>query len=69
MTGLAFAYNAGWPDVSRFGLTQSIALHGSLRIDRYNAQTQDKSLYRGHWYSDKAPGISFLALPLSRSCG
>jgi hypothetical protein len=63
LTGLAFAYNAGWPDVSRFGLTESTALHGSLRIDRYNAQTQDKSLYRGHWYSDKAPGISFLALP------
>lgn len=63
LTGLAFAYSAGWPDVSRLGLTQSIALHGSLRIDRYNAQTQDKSLYHGHWYSDKAPGISFLALP------
>jgi hypothetical protein len=63
LTALSFAYSAGWPDVSRLGLTQSIALDGSLRIDRYNAQTQDKSRYDGHWYSDKAPGISFLALP------
>jgi hypothetical protein len=63
LTALAFAYGYGWPDVSRLGLTESIALHGSLRIDRYNAQTQDKSFYGGHWYSDKAPGISFLALP------
>jgi hypothetical protein len=63
LTALAFAYGSGWPDVSRLGLSQSIVLHGSLRIDRYAAQTNDKSLYHGHWYSDKAPGISLLALP------
>jgi hypothetical protein len=63
LTALAFAYGSGWPDVSRLGLTQSIALDGSLRIDHYAAQTRDRSRYGGHWYSDKAPGISFLALP------
>jgi len=63
LTALAFAYGSGWPDVSRLGLTQSVALDGSLRIDRYAAQTRDRSRYGGHWYSDKAPGISFLALP------
>jgi hypothetical protein len=63
LTALAFAYGPGWPDVSRLGLTQSVALDGTLRIDRYAAQTRDRARYGGHWYSDKAPGISFLALP------
>ena len=63
MTALGFAYGSGWPDVSRLGLTQSVALHGSLRIDRYAPQTRDRARYRGHWYSDKAPGISLVALP------
>jgi hypothetical protein len=63
LAALAFAYGSGWPDISRLGLTQSVALDGSLRIDRYAAQTRDRSRYGGHWYSDKAPGISFLALP------
>ncbi|MDX6447918.1 MAG: hypothetical protein QOD08_381 [Gaiellaceae bacterium] len=38
-------------------------LDGSLRIDRYASQTGDKALYGGHVYSDKAPGISLLAVP------
>jgi len=63
LTALTFAYGPGWPDISRLGLTESVALDGSLRIDRYAPQTRDKSRYGGHWYSDKAPGISFLALP------
>ena len=63
LTALAFAYGAGWPDISRLGLTQSLALDGTLTIDRYQSQTRDKSFYDGHWYSDKAPAISFLAVP------
>jgi hypothetical protein len=49
--------------VSRLGLAQSIVLDGSLQIDRYANETGDKALYGGHVYSDKAPGISFLAVP------
>lgn len=63
LTACAFAYGPGWPDVSRLGLTQSVALHGTLTIDRYAGQTRDRARHDGHWYSDKAPGISFLALP------
>ena len=44
-------------------MSQSIVLDGSLRIDRYADQTGDKALYGGHVYTDKAPGISFLAVP------
>ena len=44
-------------------MAQSIVLDGSLQIDRYTGETGDKALYGGHVYSDKAPGISFLAVP------
>jgi len=60
---LSFAYGSGWQDVSRLGLTQALALDGTLRIDRYAGQTGDKAHYGGHWYSDKPPGVSLLAFP------
>jgi len=63
VTALAFLYPVNWQDVSRLGLTQSLAQRGSLRIDSYADQTGDKALFAGHYYSDKAPGISFAALP------
>src|SRR5205807_6939694 len=59
----SFAYGEGWPDVSRLALTQSVAYDGSLRIDRFARQTEDRADVGGHSYSDKAPGVSFLALP------
>src|SRR5439155_18752413 len=63
VSALAFVYPIDWQDVSRLGLTQSVAIRGSLRIDPYASQTGDKALYAGHYYSDKAPGLSFAALP------
>src|SRR5919108_3980594 len=63
---LAFLYPLNAQDPSRLGLTQSLALRGSVSIDPYAAATGDKARYEGHWYSDKAPGVSFLALPLAR---
>jgi hypothetical protein len=59
----SFAYGEGWPDVSRLALTQSFAYEGTLRIDRFARQTEDRADFGGHSYSDKAPGVSFLALP------
>jgi hypothetical protein len=49
-------------DISRLGLTQALARDGSVRIDRYASGSFDKAVYAGHTYSDKAPGMSFLAL-------
>src|ERR671923_456250 len=63
VAALSFAYGEGWPDVSRLALTQSVAYEGTLRIDRFARQTEDRADFGGHSYSDKAPGISFLALP------
>jgi hypothetical protein len=60
---ISLAYGEGWPDVSRLALTQSVAYDGSLRIDRFARQTEDRADFGGHSYSDKAPGVSFLALP------
>ena len=50
-------------DVSRLGLSLSIAERGSLNIDPYALGTSDRAFRDGHWYSDKAPGVSLLALP------
>lgn len=65
LSAFAFLYPVGSQDISRLGLTQSIALRGSLQIDGYafGTLTPDRSRYDGHYYSDKAPGMSLLALP------
>jgi len=49
-------------DVSRIALTSSILLRGEIDIDPYRHQTLDRARYGGHWYSDKAPGVSVAAL-------
>ncbi len=57
-----FNHNQGWNENSRFGLTFALVEHQELSIDRYHDQpalaTGDKSLYQGHYYSDKAIGTS-----------
>jgi hypothetical protein len=47
-------------DASRLALSQAV-LRGTLAVDR--TRPWDHSAYGGHWYSDKAPGLSFYALP------
>lgn len=49
-------------DSSRLALTESIVQRGSLNIDPYWRQTIDRAFADGHWYSDKAPGVSLLAI-------
>src|SRR6266511_4106508 len=48
-------------DVSRLALTNALA-RGSVQIDRDHRLTRDRAYYKGHWYSDKAPGVSIVAL-------
>ena len=50
-------------DVSRLSLSRSLAERGSVDIDPYRQLTLDRSFRNGHWYSDKAPGVSVLAIP------
>jgi hypothetical protein len=64
----AFAWLApqpsGWQAVTRLGLVLSIVESGQLDIDRFAERTGDKAQFNGHYYTDKVPGLSFLAVPV-----
>lgn len=55
---------ADWNQNSRLDLTLAIVETGSFAIDPYHDNTGDKLFFRGRYYSDKAPGLSFAAVPL-----
>jgi hypothetical protein len=54
---------ADWNQNSRFDLTVAIVDHRTLSIDCCVANTGEYALYEGRTYSDKAPGLSLLAVP------
>jgi hypothetical protein len=59
----AYFYQAGgWNQNSRFALVRAIIERHTLQIDAYQLHTGDRALWEGHYYSDKAPGASLLAL-------
>lgn len=51
-------------DRSRFCLTEAL-LHGRLTIDDCIGDARDRARYGGHFYSNKAPGMSLLAFPVA----
>ena len=51
-----------WNVASRLMLTYALVDRGTLSIDGLDDQTRDIAFYRGHYYSDKTPGLSFLAV-------
>ncbi len=53
-----------WNENSRYDLVRALVDDHSTRIDPYQANTGDKSFYRGHYYSDKAPGSAFMGVPV-----
>lgn len=60
----AYFYQAGgWNQNSRFDLTRAIVEQGTVAIDAFHENTGDKAQRAGRWYSDKAPGLSWLAVP------
>jgi hypothetical protein len=64
LASFAYFYQAGgWNQNSRFALVRAILEHHSLSIDPYQDATYDRALWRGHYYSDKAAGVSLLAVP------
>src|SRR5579864_2762781 len=62
---LYFYEGGGWNQNSRFDLLRAIIERHTLQIDAYHENTQDKAHFQGHYYSDKAPGLVFLALPFA----
>ena len=70
VTFLSFIYfyeGGGWNQNSRFDLLRAIVERHTLQIDAYHENTLDKAHFRGHYYSDKAPGLVFLAVPFALS--
>ncbi|HLZ24826.1 MAG TPA: hypothetical protein VKQ30_22120 [Ktedonobacterales bacterium] len=54
---------ASWNADTHIFLTASIVDRGTLNIDPLAAYTGDKSSAGGHYYADKAPGLSLAAIP------
>lgn len=59
----SFFGGAGWNQNANFDLTRAIVERGTIAIDAYAGNTGDVSRYGGHVYSNKAPGLSLLAVP------
>jgi hypothetical protein len=49
---------------SRLDLVVAVVDKGTLRIDDYVDNTVDYAKFEGHYYSDKAPGVAFLGIPV-----
>jgi hypothetical protein len=65
--GLAVAaieqHMIGWNERSHFAQIRAFD-HGTPIIDPYRKTTGDHAFYHGHFYSDKAPGMGFLLVPV-----
>src|SRR5947209_7071706 len=65
---LIFAYFmpqwADWNIDSRLDLVHAIVDRHTLSIDGFHYNTWDKAVYKGHFYSDKAPGTAMLGVPV-----
>ncbi|MGA2320681.1 MAG: hypothetical protein ABSG95_08040 [Solirubrobacteraceae bacterium] len=65
LVGLAYAtmiQNFSWNQTSHYDLIRSLNNDGTT-IDAYQENTGDKVLYKGHYYSARAPGLALFALP------
>src|SRR5262245_17975164 len=58
-----FNHSDGWNQHARFAELHAVVLHRTLAIDSYHEITGDKGLVNGHYYSEKAPATSLMALP------
>ncbi len=59
---LTVVHPSGAQDISRMCLTRAV-IHGKLSADGCLDPSGDRAAFGGHLYSDKAPGLSFLAVP------
>ena len=63
---LSPVYVVSTQDVSRLCLTRAL-VHGRLTIEPCAGKTIDKASYGNHTYTDKAPGLSVLAIPAAEA--
>ena len=63
---LYFYQDPGWNGNSRLDAVKAVVEQGTFRIDTYHNQpdweTMDKSVYEGHYYTDKGIGSSLLGI-------
>ena len=59
-----FFQGGGWNPNSRLDLTRALAEQHTLAIDDYVGNTGDWAYFNGHYYANKAPGLSLLAVPV-----
>ncbi|HUG54903.1 MAG TPA: hypothetical protein VMR21_14935 [Vicinamibacteria bacterium] len=59
-----FFQAGGWNQNSRFDLVRAVVEQGRLAIDDYVGNTGDYAYFAGHYYCDKAPLLSLLAVPV-----
>jgi len=52
-----------WNSIPRIALGISLIEDGTFNIDKFQTVTGDRAYYKGHVYSDKAPGMTFVSLP------
>jgi hypothetical protein len=57
----SWAFNPN--SATRLLAATAIVEHGDARIDDFADMTIDKALFDGHFYMDKAPGMTLMALP------
>ena len=63
LVSYAYFYQAGgWSQNSRFAMIRAVLERQTLQIDAYRLHTGDLAVWNGHYYTDKAPGYSLLAL-------
>jgi hypothetical protein len=65
LVGLGYAtliQSFSWNQTSHYDLIRSLD-RDRTTIDQYQQNTGDKALYKGHWYSARAPGVALFALP------
>ena len=63
-TAYAYFFQGGWNAAVRFDLVRAVVEQGTVRIDGYETNTGDLAYRDGHYYCDKAPGLSFAAVPV-----
>src|SRR5215471_12075934 len=60
--GFTFPRWADWNQNSRLDQTMALVNDSHLYIDDYRSNTGDYAYFEGHYYSDKAPGVSLLSI-------
>lgn len=63
---LSYAYffqGGGWNANSRLDLTRAL-VDGRIAIDAYQRNTGDWAYFEGHFYTNKAPGLSVVSAPV-----